>query len=68
MTVVVCVVGTSCAWERSEVGDSGTLCVRQRLCLGEIRGNRLCWERSEVGDSGSLCGRHRLCLGKIKSR
>ena len=36
--VVVCVVGTGYAWERSEVGDSGSLSGRHRLCLGEIRG------------------------------
>ena len=38
VTVLVCLVGSSYAWERSEVHDSGSLCGRHRLCLGEIRG------------------------------
>ena len=38
MTVVVCVVGTGYAWEKSVVGDSGSLCGRHWLCLGEIKG------------------------------
>ena len=38
VTVVVCVVGSGYVWERSEVCDSGSLCGRLRLCLGEIIG------------------------------
>ena len=38
MTVGVCVVGTGYAWEKSVVGDSDSLCGRNQLCLGEIRG------------------------------
>ena len=38
VTVVVCVVGTGYAREKSEVRDSGSLCGRHWLCLGEVRG------------------------------
>ena len=36
--MVVCVVGTGYAREKSEVRDSGSLCGRHWLCLGEISG------------------------------
>ena len=36
--MVVCVVSTGCAWEKSEVHDSGSLCGRHRLCLREMSG------------------------------
>ena len=38
LTVVVCVLGISYAWERSEVHDSVSLSSRHWLFLGEIRG------------------------------